>query len=1097
MRLILFLFFLLINFSLVSAQPFFPGKTAIKIDSLLARTYNYYQEKDSLKVKSTIDLITGELNSLSGAFQYYKGVISLFQSFYVFDRQEQSQYRSQGTTILKDAAALPPDSLAYAFNSLVQLHFNSRRMSEWLAVDKIFRAAITGSNDEKNFSYAVLNYADQKLKEGYYFIAKQLAVYDYYMRLYHNPKDPLEKLNQRHVDWIILKTDLEQWLMLPYDKRFPADYGRQRSWIQAYTIPDDPYHEVLRKMDFRRSFKELISRLQDLKKEMVDANIYGSSSFQPLYRSAYYHLYQTLLIDYYNWAVSEHRESQIILDMREFVFNDILPNEIEAAIKAGKRPAVDPGRYTDLVFKLASLYNEAGNGYEAEATAYAGLDLIITSDFFTIKEQEEGIKTFYKILVSAKRSQNSYTASLEYSRKLKKHEALPDSIEERHLPLWDNYIEASLEEMYTLFLAGQYKQAIDSMKKLLDDTKAIDDGSDNALLYATPAWRHMRYLIAYFMAYKGIWQDDLLKEVLEEMQLKSPQPSFFYQAELAYLLAYWRTNEKVHAGALSNLLFYSGRQLKYNFIMLSAADRMRLYEQKLSPIFDVYHELLFSGKLEKYPAIKEKIIAQSLSLKKALADGNQIPDELLMRTNDSLSQNIVKDVRNLRQETDLLRQNTLFRNKYAWEAKNYQDKIQKYWLKLLEKAGMDSLVQLTEWKNISARLAEGQVYTEIIRYKKWLGDSTAFYGAFVILPGNKLEILNLYPEQNLVTLFRDAAASPQIAGISSAGHRGLIIAEKDTVARRFVKGSPDKLAELILQPLWPYLENKQEWLMVQDGMLNRISFAALQWKSKYLHDYFLLRQLSSSRAIAEKNITLPAKAKILLAGGFDYGEEEQAINPNRLFSRGYNWRYLPGTQSETEKLQKIFSGAGYNVRLLSGNQFPDTAISSLQGFPLIHIASHGFYFDSLAAKKYYSKNWNQEAIAYEPLFRCGIAVSKANYPDSNRNTQTEGYLMGFELANLDLRKCYLVSLSACETGLGDVRNNLGVDGLSRALKLSGARYLLISLWKVPDEPTALFMEQFYQQLFSGKSPAAALRFTQAKMSQLYEAVDWGAFVLVE
>lgn len=105
--------------------------------------------------------------------------------------------------------------------------------------------------------------------------------------------------------------------------------------------------------------------------------------------------------------------------------------------------------------------------------------------------------------------------------------------------------------------------------------------------------------------------------------------------------------------------------------------------------------------------------------------------------------------------------------------------------------------------------------------------------------------------------------------------------------------------------------------------------------------------------------------------------------------------------------------------------------------------------------------------------------------------------MGYELANTDLRNCYLISLSACETGLGDIKNNMGVDGLWRALKIGGAQNLLISLWTVPDEPTSVFMQHFYTALFNGNTPAAALRNTQLKMCRQYKALEWAAFVLVE
>ena len=193
----------------------------------------------------------------------------------------------------------------------------------------------------------------------------------------------------------------------------------------------------------------------------------------------------------------------------------------------------------------------------------------------------------------------------------------------------------------------------------------------------------------------------------------------------------------------------------------------------------------------------------------------------------------------------------------------------------------------------------------------------------------------------------------------------------------------------------------------------------------------------------------------------------------------------------------MFKSAGHTVTLSDGKSFPDSLRKKLEEYQFIHLATHGFYFDTTLAAQYYSRRWSSEAVRYEPLYRCGIALSGANNPDSVGSLETDGYLLGYEIANTDLRKCYLVSLSACETGLGDVRNNLGVDGLSRALKLGGARHLLISLWKVPDQPTTVFMQLFYKELFRGKTPATALQLAQLTMSKTYKATDWAAFILVE
>jgi len=284
--------------------------------------------------------------------------------------------------------------------------------------------------------------------------------------------------------------------------------------------------------------------------------------------------------------------------------------------------------------------------------------------------------------------------------------------------------------------------------------------------------------------------------------------------------------------------------------------------------------------------------------------------------------------------------------------------------------------------------------------------------------------------------------------------------------------------------------------MVHDGLLNRISFAALQWEQKYLMDHFRLRHFSGSKAVGLETSKPATKSEVLLAGGLNYGQQNN-MNPEALFKPGLSWDYLPGTRSEIEMLQPIFSEAGYNPEMVTGEALTDSLSQGLGKYPIVHLATHGFYFDTSSADQLFDPSLSRDAMALEPLFRSGLAISGANNPPPAKLLNTQGFLMGYELANMDLRNCYLVSLSACETGLGDLRNNLGVDGLPRALKIAGAKNLLISLWKVPDAPTAEFMKRFYTNLFSGKRPAVALQDTQRELSGKYPASAWGAFILVE
>ena len=100
-----------------------------------------------------------------------------------------------------------------------------------------------------------------------------------------------------------------------------------------------------------------------------------------------------------------------------------------------------------------------------------------------------------------------------------------------------------------------------------------------------------------------------------------------------------------------------------------------------------------------------------------------------------------------------------------------------------------------------------------------------------------------------------------------------------------------------------------------------------------------------------------------------------------------------------------------------------------------------------------------------------------------------------DVSGLDLLATELVVLSACETGLGEVRTGEGVFGLRRAFVLAGAKTLVMSLWKVPDAQTRELMEDFYRRILQGEGRVAALRAAQLAMKGKYpDPYYWGAFI---
>ncbi|HEY0468670.1 MAG TPA: CHAT domain-containing protein, partial [Polyangiaceae bacterium] len=98
---------------------------------------------------------------------------------------------------------------------------------------------------------------------------------------------------------------------------------------------------------------------------------------------------------------------------------------------------------------------------------------------------------------------------------------------------------------------------------------------------------------------------------------------------------------------------------------------------------------------------------------------------------------------------------------------------------------------------------------------------------------------------------------------------------------------------------------------------------------------------------------------------------------------------------------------------------------------------------------------------------------------------------------LDLWGTRLVVLSACDTGIGEVKNGEGVYGLRRALSLAGAQSLVMSLWKVNDFATRDLMTAYYARLAQGAGRAAGLRDVQLRMSRTGDYAHpyyWASFV---
>jgi CHAT domain-containing protein len=177
--------------------------------------------------------------------------------------------------------------------------------------------------------------------------------------------------------------------------------------------------------------------------------------------------------------------------------------------------------------------------------------------------------------------------------------------------------------------------------------------------------------------------------------------------------------------------------------------------------------------------------------------------------------------------------------------------------------------------------------------------------------------------------------------------------------------------------------------------------------------------------------------------------------------------------------------------LLTKRQATKTALSQMRSPRLLHIATHGFFLEdqnltSAGERGAETLTDDPERTLQQlerrggvenPLLRSGLALAGANEQKDDDN----GILTALEVTGLNLWGTKLVTLSACDTGVGEVKKGDGVHGLRRALVLAGAETQVMSLWAVSDQATRELMVSYYGKLKHGQGRGEALRRAQLEM----------------
>jgi CHAT domain-containing protein len=286
-----------------------------------------------------------------------------------------------------------------------------------------------------------------------------------------------------------------------------------------------------------------------------------------------------------------------------------------------------------------------------------------------------------------------------------------------------------------------------------------------------------------------------------------------------------------------------------------------------------------------------------------------------------------------------------------------------------------------------------------------------------------------------------------------------------------------------------HLVGKKTIYISPDGVYNQINVNTLKkTEGDYILNQFDVIIIGNSKdLIALKGKKIQAQKKDAFVLGFpDYGGNAVA---------------LPGTKVEIDGINKILTTNGYKVAKYEQKNATETSVKALKGPSLVHIATHGYFLADADLKGNDALGVNADNAKNNPLLRSGLILSgvQSSTDKSNSDLQSNdnGVLTAYEAMNLSLEGTDLIILSACETGLGDVRAGEGVYGLQRAFLVAGASTLIMSLWKVDDAATQVLMTNFYTNLAKGGSKAKAFRQAQLQLMTKYkDPYYWGAFMMM-
>ncbi len=333
------------------------------------------------------------------------------------------------------------------------------------------------------------------------------------------------------------------------------------------------------------------------------------------------------------------------------------------------------------------------------------------------------------------------------------------------------------------------------------------------------------------------------------------------------------------------------------------------------------------------------------------------------------------------------------------------------------------------------------------------------------------------------------------------------------------------LYSLIWKPFAELIRPGTTVYIAPDEALTLVSFSTLvNDKGGFLIEEVSLHYLSCGRDLLRENVTDKQRSGLIAFGDPDFNASprERSLDIATISSKSIDSSSLHAMRNVRAKCvgmneMKVdgLPHTGYEAKNIAAtwkSEFTNEVVMTYLGAmaseemlkrnapgkQIIHIATHGYHVEaSFLGRDSLRPSLND----VNPLLLSGLLLAGANLRGKDADTANaeDGILTALEVSAMDLRGTDLVVLSACETGLGKVEQGEGVYGLRRAFQMAGAKTVVSSLWRVPDDETMKFMKTLY----STKAKTYPELMQQVALQRIREArlrcrpthpFTWGAFV---